>query len=303
MKLEVVADIKTAEKLWNLYVPKKNIFDLWEFRWSFNQAFKYKLHFCVIKQKDKVISFIPLWYSTVKKCYECIGGGWCENNDFFKKKSKDLEKVLKLLPTPLNARSIQQNSVKKESWKFFDKDDEVYEKNLKGFTDMNSLLMTIKKKYRYNLQRDYKRILDENSRILWIKDKNEQLRYLSKLAELSIRRFSLSWTEKSTFEDPREIECFKYIVKNAESYKTRMLIVEVDAKLVAVEFITEYKGVWNVITGANDFVKTPGIGNFVTYLEFEKALSEKIKVLNVMQEDCGWKHRYFDARPMLFVKS
>ena len=77
------------------------------------------------------------------------------------------------------------------------------------------------------------------------------------------------------------------------------LSVKVQNHYAVIDIIGIYKNNYYLLTGANDTARFPGIGAFVTYLEFEDAIKRRMDMIDVMQEDNDWKHKYFSSKRML----
>lgn len=295
--LEIISDPKECERLWRKCIKPRSVFDLWDVRYSFQQAFKNKLQFHLFKQMNGVVGLIPLWYSADKKIYECIGGEWCEDNAFFSQSTAVLREIIKALPKPLSIKSISAESLKKTQ-ELFKEDEMQYFLSLVGKKTIADFTKNFSKKHRYNFIRDYRKIAQTNPTMRWINNTEEQLKYLEKMKRLSIKRFE-DKKEESTFLHKNDFDSYTYLIKNQGEYRVRMLAIEMDTKTVSIEFILLFKKTYYVVTGASDISAYPGIGNHNIYVLIEDALSSGSYEINILQEDHGWKHRYFSERKMM----
>jgi hypothetical protein len=126
----------------------------------------------------------------------------------------------------------------------------------------------------------------------------KDLTNFEELMEMNKRRFNgidrdVSYVEK--FQG-----AFRRIIKNANQYSFKYIKVSSPKGTASIDMVITYKDVYYPFTGSNDVSRFNGIGNFMTYIEFEDAINKGYKLVDILQEDHGWKHRYFNKIP-LFV--
>ncbi len=77
------------------------------------------------------------------------------------------------------------------------------------------------------------------------------------------------------------------------------MTVKIQEYFGVVDVIAIYKDRYYLLTGANDTSRFPGIGSYVTYIEFEDAIKRRMSLVDVLQNDNNWKHRYFASKKLL----
>ncbi|MBI3619721.1 GNAT family N-acetyltransferase [Candidatus Roizmanbacteria bacterium] len=291
MKIRIESDQKNCKKLWNRFGHPSSIFSEWDFRMSFFTPAVHRLHFMHFQVANEEIA-APLWYDKEKKYYEWFGGEFCEDNVFLAKKKPDIKTIIASLPRPLLAKAIVDSSP------FYKKDEIKYIRSVSFVKNLEQLLRLFSKKHRYNLKRGYGQIKRLSPKIRWITDVKDGRKYLSRLVKLSKRRFPEGNEDESIFFRKHMEGCFLALIKNQKSYRLKLLIVEIKNKTAAVDIIAIYKNRYYPLIGSNDLVHFPAVGNFTTYLEFEDALKNGCDLIDALQGDCNWKHRYFDKQPL-----
>jgi len=297
LRLKVHSNIDECHKLWEKFSPKQSLFDLWDFRHTFYKGYQNTPYFFTIYNGVNPVCFLPLTYDYENKRYEWFGSDWHEENKFYYNNPILFSLIKAIFPTPLELNAIAPESLPKPD-KDFVNDDPQYVLSIKNVDTIESLLQLFNKKRRYNLKREYQRIQTMSPTIEWIENKEAQLKYILKLKELSLARF-LEEENISAFNSDDHFECSLNIVKEQGTYKIHILVITIDNKIAGIDVIAIYKSNYYLLEGANDIDNFPGIGSFMTYLEFEDAIKRKMGLINALQEDHNWKHKYFTARPML----
>lgn len=297
LRLEVVADIDQAQSVWQSFSQDQTLFDTWEFRLAFFEAYKPRLHFVVLRNQLDIVGVLPLQYEEDKKKYFWFGSWWQEENKFLVKNELYIPLLLAVISelVELNAISFDVPNWIQKVIKF-EPDDPKYVLKLDSIKTVDDYLGSLKKKKRYNLRRDYKRISDLKPEIIF-----NNFSDLSELIRLSKQRF-LDKGEKTDWEDPRRIEAFKKIVKIGQkkiSYEVRMITVKINNKLAAVDLVGIYNGCYYPLKCGYNVKDFPGIGSFMNLLEIEDAVSLNMKKMDFLEIGYGWKDKWFESVPLL----
>jgi hypothetical protein len=203
-RVEIVSEIKKCEKIWREFSPNLTLFDTWEFRFAFYDAYKYNPYFMVLKRNGENLALLPLWYEDDNfydkriKRYTWFGSDWQEETKFFFKDKNFVPTLLSLAPTPLYLNAISKESVEELKDKInFEEDGPKYVLNLKNFKNHEDYLKTLKKNIRRNLRKDRNRILRKNPEIVI-----DNFSDLGLLIELARKRFKEKG-EDVDWDDPR----------------------------------------------------------------------------------------------------
>ncbi len=299
-KVVVVSSIKECEKLWGEFSPNLSLFDTWEFRLAFYEAYKYKPYFLVLKKNGENLALLPLWYEDNNfynknlKRYTWFGSYWQEDNKFFAKNIDYVPILLSLAPTPLYLNAISQETVEKLEGKAdFKEDEPKYVLDLKGFKNHEDYLMTLKKNTRRNLRKDRNRILRQNPKVVM-----DNFSDLDILIDLAKKRFKEKG-EDTDWEDPRRIETFKNVIKfSGRSYKVRMIKVKINEKDAGVDLIGIFNKTYYALKCGYNISGFSGIGNFINLLEIDDAIKLGMEKIDFLQNNYQWKNKYFPPVPL-----
>ncbi|OGY09707.1 MAG: hypothetical protein A2700_02180 [Candidatus Blackburnbacteria bacterium RIFCSPHIGHO2_01_FULL_44_64] len=288
--------------MWEEFSSNETLFDLWELRYAIILAYNFPLHFYTVLQSGKPVAFLPLWYNTEEELYEFVGGFYPEENYFFCHNKDLIPKVLEIIPKPAQLLGISTKRMPKD----FDKspfipDEPKFISFLNSERTIDQFLQRVSKKARHNLKSTYKKINEKNPEVEYINDPENYKKYMEDLRRFSVKRFK-NTHEPSAFEDVRECEVFTNLCQLQGRYETGMIVIKINDQTVAVDLVAFHKERAYLLTGASDLENFPGIGSYIFYVELEESLKRGVKVVDCLQYDYGWKHRYFDAQPMLKFK-
>jgi CelD/BcsL family acetyltransferase involved in cellulose biosynthesis len=299
-KIVVVSDIKECEKLWREFSPNLTLFDTWEFRFSFYEAYKYQPHFLVLKKNGENLALLPLWYEDKNfykknlKRYTWFGSDWQEENRFFAKDKNYVPILLSFAPSPLHLNAISKEEFEALKGKInFEEDEAKYILDLKGFKNHEDYLMTLKKNTRRNLRKDRNRILKQNPEIVI-----DNFSSFDAMVELAKKRFK-ERGEDTDWDDPRRIEAFKNVIRfSGKSYKARMIEVKIDGKMAGVDLICIFNKTYFAVKCGYNISEFSGIGNFINLYEIDDAIKLGMEKIDFLQNNYQWKNKYFPAVPL-----
>ena len=294
LQIEIISDVNSCFELWKKFSSSKTLFDTWEFRLAFQRAYRYKPYFLLLKENSEELALLPLWYENEAKKYFWFGSDWQEEEEFFSKDPNYVPLLLFLAPSPLSLNAISQDSVRFLRDKIkFEEDEPKYVLNLEGFRNHEDYLMTLKKKRRYNLRKDRRKIEMQNPKITINNFCDfEHLIYLSK------QRFKQKG-EKTDWEDPKKVEAFRQVIKLAgRSYKIRMISVSIDNQIAGVDLIALFNNCYYTLVCGYNVKDFSGIGNFVNLFEIDDAIELEMKKIDFLQNSYEWKCNLFDEVPL-----
>ncbi len=297
LTLKVYTDMEKCFSLWEAFSPKETLFDEWDVRYSFYQGFKYKPHFYTIYEGRKALGILPLWFNELEKSFEFFGGWWIEGTSFFVTDEHLVDFFMAILPTPVKLWSLRKDQPF-DRMKVFGKvqteDDMNYFKNIDGLSSIDSLMKEYKKKDRHNINADYQRMRSYGVRLEVVdKNKQAQLQVLEKMFDMNKKRF-INTPDKSTFEQEGYRTAFRQLVKNVGSYDVKFFVAKIQKHIAAIDMVITHNDTYYQFQGVNDIKRFNGIGNYMVYVELKDAIDNGYKMVDCLQEDHSWKHRYFD---------
>lgn len=295
--LTVHSKIEECFYLWEKFSQKDSLFQLWEFRYCWFLGYKYTPFFYTIYEKNKPLACLPLWYNSDEKRYEWFGGYWPEDNYFFVIDEKLIPLLLLVSPRPLFLNAILPEKIKEKN-NYYQQDECKYILPIKGKKTIDEILSFIPKKHRHHLRYYYFQFLKYQPKIeIGNGDQSDKIHILKELSFLDHERKNIS-----SYRDIRRIETFRQIYKNQGRYKILTAFVYVQNRPIVYDIIGVYKNNFYVLTGASDLYRFPGSGVFITYVELEKASQLNMDLIDYMQEDYNWKHKYCQKKPLLKIE-
>lgn len=300
LHVKVHSSLEECYALWGKFTRQKSLFDLWDFRLAWWEGYQWLPSFYTIYEGSKPLAVLPLWYDEEKKRYEWFGSDWMEDNYFFVKDEEFINVLLKLIPKAFYLNSIIEPPQVMTNDIILQPDDDKYVRNIQSFQKMSDYLASLDKKHRYNLKRDHQTIMSLNPRVVIIE--TNRFSEFQPIIKLSNYRFAGEGEEESDLIDSRRIKAYEGILRNSGLYKTKFIKVFIQDYLAAVDLNVMYNHCYYTLRGGNDVERFPGIGNFMVYLEFEDAINHGYHLVDCLQVDYRWKHKYFDAEKVMEIE-
>lgn len=298
LRLKVISNIEDCFLLWEKFSHKKSLFDLWDFRYSWFAGYRYQPYFYSLYEGKTPLAILPLWYDKERRRYEWFGSDWMEDNRFFVTQKELIPLLLKIAPRPLFLNAIEEDKLNYElrivnyGSLGFSNDDEKYIVDIKRFKAIDDYLFSLNKKHRYNLKKDFERIMAFNPKIEIMESTN--FRDFQSIVSLSKNRFN--GDDPSDLINPKRLATYKAILKNSGLYKAKFIKVFIQNYLAACDLIVTYNDRYYTLKGANDVFRFSGIGNFLVYLEADDAINNGFSLIDCLQIDYGWKHKYYQVK-------
>ncbi|MBU1085167.1 MAG: GNAT family N-acetyltransferase [Candidatus Beckwithbacteria bacterium] len=297
LRLEIVSDIDQALYLWQKFSQSQTLFDTFEFRLAFFEAYNPRLHLVTLKNPNEIVGLLPLQYEEDTQKYYWFGSWWQEESKFLVKDELYIPLLLAVSPSPVNLNAISfdvPNWIKKVI--DFKADDPKYILKLDLIKSLDDYLATLKKKKRYNLRRDL-RIIEALKPEIIIDNFSD----FDGLIELSKKRFSEKG-EETDWKDPRRVDAFRKVIEFGRkkiSYEVRMITVKIGSKLAAVDLVAIFNNCYYPIKCGYNVKDFPGIGNYVNLLEIKDAIELGLSKMDFLEIGYGWKDKWFESVPLL----
>lgn len=300
LALTIFRSLPDCKKLWNQFSPNNSVFDLWDVRLSFYNGYKFEPHFFTFYRNQKIVGLLPLWFNanpTFGKTasdfgkYTWFGSNWPEDNVFFTDTEEIIPLMLLAAPKSLELACIKPLKVYEflesfPSWCL--EEDKKYFLDLSHVASLDDFLSHLKKKKRYNLKRDKRKILEYAPKVIIDTGKN-----IEEMFKLSIERFRQKYpddpSDQSAFEDERREEVFRSLATNARNYKVRLITTIIKDKIEAVEFGLVYNKTYYALNAGVDISHFSGLGIYSNLLVIEDALNLGCTKIDFLESDNNWK--------------
>lgn len=296
--IKIVKDVKQAERLWGSWSKDEEYWDLWSFRKIFIDIYKNPLYFVHAKRDGKTVGVLPLWFDKKKKHYEWVGGWYAEKSCPFYSDKEVIKDMLKSVNGTLRLEAMTAETASILPV-MAERDQDHFSLDLKtiGYS-WEGYLKTLKRKKRYNLARDIKRINQLRPFVRY--DHQEDL---EEMFRLNIERMDkkskiYSDEESSVFVDEEFKQAIREIYRQqGKHYKARIISILVDNRVVAVDLTVIYKNKYYAIVGGLDVERVSGIGTYINMLDIKDAVEQGCDLVDYCMEDHHWKHSWFKPTP------
>jgi len=293
MKFKIEQDLKKCQGLWEEFSPKQELFDEWEYRDCFYQAYGYQPYFIVGSQGDKVMGVLPLWYEERRDFYTFFGGTFPEPNTFFVKNKADLGDFLKQCPP--KSRLYYLDKKESKYWPL-EESDKKYFLNLKKYEDkIENYWLGFDRKHRKNLRYDLKQFEKLNYSLRY-----NHLADFEKMVELNRKRFG----KESDFEEKEMRMGMKNLMEVAEKRGELMMIsLLVEGRVEAVEMVVIYKNCYYVLASGHN-LEVKNIGKKMMVEQIKKAMEKRMEKIDFLSSDSGWKKMWhLESVPLFEFKN
>jgi len=279
MKFKSVKNLKECKILWNLFSPKKSLWDLWDFNECFLRTQVHSPNFIVGFENEKPVGVLPLWYDSSDDTYCFFGGYFPEKRIFYLNKSQ-IHQYLKAVSEDDFVTFWDVAQSEKDCLPF-QKGETHFSLNLKKYDfKLDNYFKTFNKKHRKNLRYDMKKI-----ELLKPQIKINDLKDYPKLVQLNKNRFG----EESDFHDPEQEEGILKLINLAKNKNMLNLVsILIDGKVEASEIAVIYNDVYYVLGGGAN-LKIKNLGKYLNLAHIKQAIEKKIPIVDFMTSDSGWK--------------
>lgn len=300
LQLKIFRALSDCRELWNQFSPNSSVFDLWDVRLSFYNGYKFEPYFIAFYKDQKIVGLLPLWFnanptfgntaSDFEK-YTWFGSNWPEDNVFFVENEEIIPLMLLAAPKPLELaciRPLKEYEFLQSFPSWCLEEDKKYFLDLSHVSTLDDFLVHLKKKKRYNLRRDKRKMLEHTPKVIIESGKN-----IEEMFNLSIERFRRKYpddpSDQSAFEDTRREEVFRCLVTYAKDYQVRLITTIIKDKIEAVEFGLVYGKTYYALNAGVDVSHFSGLGVYSNLLVIEDALNLGCTKIDFLESDNNWK--------------
>lgn len=298
MKITFVDNIHSCQEIWQEVIPADNIFNLWEVRQCFQRHYNHRPGFLVARKNKNICGLIALSEISQYGYWGCFPGEtwkgktWLEQNQIIYDSTETLSHLLDSCPPETYMRYLHcdtpdQNQMEQDEtgYLFFPSDyDYDYQKYLMAFSGKSrkKLLRLVEKFEQQHMDYRFDAIND-----------------LNLLMEMNISNFG----EDSYFADQRFANSFidlaQYLKKNGW---LRIVTFLVEGNIAGIDIASVYANQYTLMAGGTnrDF---PGIAKFINLHHIEWACNNKMKTVDFLCGDFGWKENFhLKPRPLYKCK-
>ncbi len=300
MKIVTYEDPYQCRMIWDALWPSQGMFDLWQVRSCFHEAFDRPLRFHVAEKRGKALGLLALCWNEEQNSYVQFPGEtwhgktWIEQNRIIAQDSEMLEALLDdasgsihlryLSPTPL----LDYSGLMQEDETGFLFYPGLFDDNFENYW------MSFSGKSRKKIRAEMNKLeaLNVTYRINQKKD-------LDLLYGMNLESFK----ENSYFNDIRFLRSFEFLGNFLEAMgMLRVTTVLVGGRVAAVDVGAIWKNTYTLLAGGTD-PEFPGIAKLINLHHLKWSCSRRFDVVDFLCGNFNWKQRFhLSPRPLYEIR-
>jgi len=301
--IHICKDPGKQRQLWEKYLPKNSLFDLWPVRQCFDRQYKHPSEFYILEEDGKTTGMLPLSWIEEERCYGFFPGElwkgktWLEQNRIVSPGPDVTKALLERVEEPFHLRYLSPECITGL--------DFVEKKIGCGVDETGYLFFPPKYDYRYD---KYQGEFSNRTR----KKITKELSLLESYgAVLKLGRFSDvdklfqmnlgSFKEDSYFYDKRFLKSFialaEWLKKNGMLVVTTLFIGK---RIAAVDIGAVWNSQYTVLAGGNS-LEFPGAAKFINFHHIRWACQKKFSLVDFLCGEFAWKDRFHLAPRALYA--
>lgn len=280
--IKLISDLDKAREVWEKLSPKETLYDLWEVRYCFYKNDPKPLYFYVAYDGDEPVALLPLEYNKKKNFLEFLTESFIEGNrPFFKTGYEYLLPELFQIDFPHPVR-IYDLTGEDEFISALPLEDYVYYIDVSTFKNFDDYLLQAfpNGKKRYNFKRLFS-LLEKEHQVKVIYD---DFSGLEALMDLNVKNFG----KESYLNTKKERQPFFDLLELPLDWK--MIAIEVDGVKLAYSLSVIYNRVYYYLIVGSDVSSVKEVFKYLTKINMEIAIKNKLKIFDCSLGDCNWKH-------------
>ena len=289
MKTVVYEDPEQCQRIWEQMWPVKGLFDLWQVRSCFHDAFSRPISFHVIQENQKALGFLALcWDEEASKYIQFPGETWhgktwLEQNRIIATTPEVLANLLESVPGPLHLRYLAQNSLFGLS--------ELMTQDELGYVFYPGLYEFSFENYWHSFSGKFRKKFKAEQK----KMEERQLTFrFNQIPDLDLMfRMNLeSFGENSYFNDPRFYRAFENLASFLSKIgMMRITTLMIDGIVAAVDMGALWKNSYTLLAGGTN-PEFPGVAKPINLHHLDWACCQRIETVDFLCGDFNWKERF-----------
>jgi hypothetical protein len=295
MRKKVVTNLEACRALWDQLTVRRNVSDLWEFRYCFQKHFKNEPHFVVLEDDQGVAGLLPLSYLADKGIYVLFPGEtwngktWLERTQLYVREPDMLGELLDVAPERSYLRYLERDESALLPYLELDETGYLFHPPEMGF-DMKTYFQRFVWKKLKAIKKEIEGMLAAGAS--WHVN---CLTDYDIMVDMSLTTFGKS----SYFYDSRFTEGFREVLRFlSRNGWLRMVSLEIGSKTVAVDMAAVYRGTYVVLLGGTD-PEFRGVAKAMNMQHLEFACEQRLSRLDFLCGDFHWKKLWhLDPQPL-----
>ena len=289
-------DLEQCRRIWEQNWPVKEIFDLWQVRFCFHEAYLNPLQFHTIEQCGRIKGFLPLSWNEESDKFVFFPGEtwqgktWLEQNRIIADNSEVMEKMLEAVQGPMHLRYLSWDPILDDVHQ--SKEDEIGYHFYPGLFDFSfeNYWLGFSGKSRKKIRTELNKL--ENQKLTFRFNQFEDLDHMFEMNQTA-------FANNSYFNDTRFYNSFDRLACFlSEMGMLRIITILVGDKIAAVDMGAVFNSTYTLFAGGTN-TEFPGIAKIINLHHMEWACKQRFKAVDFLCGDFNWKKRFhLSPRPL-----
>ncbi len=301
LEVRVCEDLEEGRRLWQQCWPNEILFDFWDVRACFQEAFNHRPYFLVAERDGNIQGLLALSWIEDEQYFGHFPGEiwqgktWLEQNRIIASDTSVYQALMSHLPDSASIRYLTRESVlPDERMSIIDEIGYLFYPQCYHYS-FQIYLEQFSGKSRKKIFRELDQL--ETLGLSYRYDRIEDIKHLFRM---NLEAFK----ERSYFSDPRFLKSFETLVIWLEKKGLiRVTTVIIGGKIAAVDIGAVLGSTYTIIGGAtnSDF---PGVAKLINFHHLEWACRQRLEVVDFLCGDFGWKERFrLNPRPLFLLSN
>jgi len=294
MRHEIYSDPEQCRQIWEKVWPAKGIFDLWQVRFCFHEAYLNPLQFHTIENGGSIQGFLPLSWNEDSDKFVFFPGEtwkgktWLEQNRVVAENHEVFKILLDAVPSSLHLRYLSWDSILKGDHHV--REDEIGYHFYPGMYDylFENYWLGFSGKSRKKIRNEFAKL--ESQRLTFRFNKIKDLEHMFAMNQKA-------FANDSYFDDPRFYNAFDRLASFlSEMGMLRIVTILVGGKIAAVDMGGIFNNTYTLFAGGTN-AEFPGIAKIINLHHMERSCQQRFDMVDFLCGDFNWKKR-FHLSPM-----
>ena len=287
--IRICDDLEQCKLLWQAALRGDGVFNLWEVRECFQEAFHRRPCFIVCEDADGLSGLLPL--SRIDETGTLAffpgetwhGKTWLEQNRIVARSPEVFQALLRAVPADTHIRYVEGECVPPSSTEAsVDEIGYLFLPRQHAFS-FPAYLNGLPRKTLKRLQRE-----PEMLRRRGVTFRYDSRRDIEQLFRMNLEAFG----EDSYFHDERFLHGFERLIAELDRRGAlRVTTVLVAGAVAAVDVGAVWRNAYTLLAGATD-ADFPGVAKLINFHHLEIACHERFDSVDFLCGDFGWKRRF-----------
>lgn len=283
-------------RIWEENWPVKEIFDLWQVRFCFHEAYRNPMQFHTIEKDGMIKGFLPLSWNGESEKFVFFPGEtwkgktWLEQNRITAENYEVFERLLESVQGPVHLRYLSWHSILDKVYQ--SSEDEIGYHFYPGMYDFSfeNYWLGFSGKSRKKIRTELNKL--ENQKLTF---RFNEIKDLEKMFTMNQTVFA----NNSYFSDPKFYNAFDKLASFlSEMGMLRIVTILVGDQVAAVDMGGIFNNTYTLFAGGTSG-EFPGIAKMINLHHMEWSCRQRFDVVDFLCGDFNWKERFhLSPRPL-----